>query len=109
MPTLYPGQGIATTTRAMAARSLILADEDAAATADWLVVSRRTAYWNAGLRARLAHGRKVAEESRQGVWLSAVYALPDGTNPEAPTPRERAQARSSSIVPKPPGHRGDSS
>ena len=99
-PTLYPGQGIATTTRAMAARSLILKDEDAATTADWLIVSRRTAYWSNGLRARLARGRIVAEQSRQGVWLSALATF----QPGAGSPLPGSGARSSSIVPESPGH-----
>ena len=45
VPTLYPGQGTLTTSRAMIRVPVILKDEDAATDADWLVVSRRTAYW----------------------------------------------------------------
>jgi len=78
VPTLYPGQGIATTTRSMAQRRLILGDQEAAPRARWLVVSRRTAYWPEGLRERLGRGRLVAVRSRQGVWLSAVYDAGEG-------------------------------
>jgi 4-amino-4-deoxy-L-arabinose transferase-like glycosyltransferase len=72
VPTLYPGQGLATTTRAMARHPVLLLDERAAAQADWLVVSRRTAYWKPDLKERLSDGRRVSTRSRQGVWLSAL-------------------------------------
>jgi hypothetical protein len=72
-PTLYPGQGIVSTTRAMARRSIVLQDEDAASLASWVVVSRRTAYWRPALRTRLARGRCVFVRSRQGVWLSGIW------------------------------------
>jgi hypothetical protein len=79
VPTLYPGQGIVTTTRAMARRRLILGDQESAPAARWLVVSRRTAYWPPGLRQSLATGKRIATRSRQGVWLSAVYEFdPEG-------------------------------
>ncbi len=52
VPTLYPGQGIATTTRVMARRTILLSDEDAALRAGWVVVSRRTAYWRPDFRKR---------------------------------------------------------
>lgn len=76
VPTLYPGQGIASTTRAMARRSILLRDEENAATAPWLVVSRRTAYWRPELADRLRRGRLVFARRRQGVWLSAIFAIP---------------------------------
>ncbi len=44
-PTLYPGQGRVSTTRAMARRPVVLQDEDTVPLASWVVVSRRTAYW----------------------------------------------------------------
>jgi 4-amino-4-deoxy-L-arabinose transferase-like glycosyltransferase len=74
-PTLYPGQGILTTNRALFARDIILKDEDAGISAEWLVLSRRTAYWRPEIRERLARGggQEVAARSRQGVWLSAVW------------------------------------
>jgi 4-amino-4-deoxy-L-arabinose transferase-like glycosyltransferase len=81
VPTLAPHQGIYSTTRAMARRSLLLNDEDAAGRTNWLVVSRRTAYWKTDWSARLARGRKVAERSRQGVWLSALYSFGPVGNP----------------------------
>jgi 4-amino-4-deoxy-L-arabinose transferase-like glycosyltransferase len=75
-PTLYPGEGIANTTRSMAHRPIVLQDEDAAAQADWLVVSRRTAYWKPDLRVRMNEGNPVLRRSRQGVWLSALWHFP---------------------------------
>lgn len=75
VPTLYPGQGIATTRRAMARRRLVLADQEAAPSARWLVVSRRIAYWSPDLPRRLARGRVVVRRSRQGVWLAEILAV----------------------------------
>jgi len=76
VPTLYyPRQGLVTTTRAMARRPILLADQEDAGRARWLVVSRRTAYWPPGLRERLATGKVVTRRSRQGVWLSAIYEV----------------------------------
>ncbi|SIO60931.1 4-amino-4-deoxy-L-arabinose transferase [Singulisphaera sp. GP187] len=90
-PTLYPGQGIASTTRAMGQRPVLLRDEDAALRAEWVVVSRRTAYWRPELQSRLREGRSVFSRTRQGVWLSSLWHLP----PPAPTPRaERSPSRS---------------
>ena len=74
-PTLYPGQGTLTTTRAMIRVPVILKDEDAATAADWLVVSRRTAYWKPEWRAPTrARDAASPTRSRQGVWLSAPLA-----------------------------------
>jgi hypothetical protein len=72
-PTLYPGQGLASTTRAMARRPVLLQDEDAVSFARWVVVSRRTAYWRPGLRSRLDRGQARFLRSRQGVWLSGIW------------------------------------
>ncbi len=83
VPTLYPGQGTLTTTRAMIRIPVILKDEDAATDADWLVVSRRTAYWHPEWRRRLAGGRLVALRSRQGVWLSALWQFPKHRRPSS--------------------------
>jgi hypothetical protein len=73
VPTLYPGQGIMSTTRAMARRKLILADQESIATADLLVVSRRTAYWPKGLREKLSTARVLYQRTCRGVWLSRIY------------------------------------
>jgi 4-amino-4-deoxy-L-arabinose transferase-like glycosyltransferase len=82
VPTLYPGQGVATTgfNRALARRGIILQDDAAADGAEWVVVSYRTAYWPAGWRERLrgGGGRLVATRSRQGVPLSALWHFPGG-------------------------------
>jgi 4-amino-4-deoxy-L-arabinose transferase-like glycosyltransferase len=72
VPTLYPKQGVVTTTRAMARRSLIPGDQESAPNARWILVSRRTAYWPPGFREQFERGRVVFQRSRQGVWLSAL-------------------------------------
>jgi hypothetical protein len=75
-PTLYPGQGILTTTpRLRRLKGSILQDESAAVQADWVVVSRRTAYWSPALRDRLARRPPIATRSRQGVWLAGLWAF----------------------------------
>lgn len=76
-PTLYPGQGMASTTRAMAARGIVMKDESSASTADWLVVSRREAYLKPEVRALIAGQTPVFTRSRRGVWLSAIYRMTD--------------------------------
>jgi 4-amino-4-deoxy-L-arabinose transferase-like glycosyltransferase len=77
-PTLYPGQGILTTTAALVRREVILGDDDAAGSAEWLLLSRRRAYWKPAVIARLQspEGRCVLTRSRQGVWLSALWHFP---------------------------------
>lgn len=71
-PTLAPDQGKIATTRRLAQLSLIISDAESAATADWLLVSRRSAYWSDPIRARLGRDRWVAVRGRQGVWLAAL-------------------------------------
>ena len=83
VPTLYPGQGTLTTSRAMIRVPVILSDEHAATTSDWVVVSRRTAYWKPEWRRRLVHGRLVSLRSRQGVWLSALWEFPKRPPPSS--------------------------
>jgi 4-amino-4-deoxy-L-arabinose transferase-like glycosyltransferase len=80
VPTLYPGQGILTTNRALARRRIVLADEQEGTRAEWLVVSRRTAYWRREIadRLRSGAGRRVAARQRQGVWLGALWHFPAG-------------------------------
>jgi 4-amino-4-deoxy-L-arabinose transferase-like glycosyltransferase len=77
-PTLYPGQGLLTTTSRLVQREIILRDEDAAPQAEWLILSRRQAYWHPDLRARLesSQGQCVATRTRQGVWLSSLWHFP---------------------------------
>lgn len=96
-PTLYPTQGLASTTRAMARGPLLLRDEDKALKADWVVVSRRTAYWKPALAKRLEQGQLVASRSRQGVWLSGLWRFPPSaktgvtaTTDSPPLPETRA-------------------
>ncbi len=78
-PTLYPGQGVMTTTAALVRRDLVLEDDVAANASEWVVVSRRRAYWKPELAARLESGtgQRVATRSRQGVWLSAFWHFPE--------------------------------
>jgi 4-amino-4-deoxy-L-arabinose transferase-like glycosyltransferase len=77
-PTLYPGQGVATTTAALVRREVVIQDEAAAASADWVLVSRRRAYLPAALLSRIDSGRgeRVASRSRQGVNLSELWRFP---------------------------------
>ena len=82
VPTLAPGQGAAATTRALARRSMYLADQEAIDSASWVVVHRREAYWPPGpLRAILARP-PLTSVSRQGVWLSGVWRRPSRENPD---------------------------
>ncbi len=87
-PTLYPGQGVMTTTASLARRDVILQDESAVDRADWVVVSRRRAYWSPELVKALdsvaGHDLQVASRSRQGVWLSALWRV---RRPPNPNPR----------------------
>jgi 4-amino-4-deoxy-L-arabinose transferase-like glycosyltransferase len=78
VPSLYPGQGILTTNRALARRDIVLKDQEAAADAEWIVLSRREAYWPAQLRRRIegGGGSVVAARSRQGVWLARLWHFP---------------------------------
>ena len=85
-PTLYPGQGVASTNRALARRSIVLGDQEAVPEARWVVVSRRTAYWRPDFRARLAPGGPSSSNAAgQGVWLSALYELRPEDLPDLPT------------------------
>lgn len=80
MPTLYPGQGVLTTgfNRVLARRGIVLADQEAALRAEWVVVSRRSAYWPDVWRERMrsGRGRLVATTSRQGVPLAELWHFP---------------------------------
>lgn len=71
-PTLAPRQGALVTTRSLARIPLVLEDQEAAVTADWLVISRRTAYWPEVVPSRLDRDVIVETRSRQGVWLSRL-------------------------------------
>ncbi len=71
-PTLAPDQGKIATTRRLIRIPLVLEDQEGAERADWLVVSRRSAYWSGAIRERVARGPIVVTRGRQGVWLSAI-------------------------------------
>jgi 4-amino-4-deoxy-L-arabinose transferase-like glycosyltransferase len=89
VPTLYSGQGVLTTgfNRNLARRRIVLQDQAAAMTAEWVVVSYRTAYWPEGWRERveMGGGQLVATRSRQGVRLSALWHLPQASAPPRPS------------------------
>ena len=75
--------------RAGAAKRSSWATNKKRARAEWLVVSRRTAYWRPEIRERLrgGEGRPVAMRTRQGVWLAALWHFPP------PKPTRSASAR----------------
>jgi hypothetical protein len=72
VPTLAPGQGLVATTTGMRKRGLTLNDQEAAATARWVVVHRRTAYWNPATWS-LTQSQPIALRKRQGVWLAGIW------------------------------------
>ena len=94
-PTLTPDQGKLTTgfNRTLARREIILQDDVEATRAEWLVLSRRTAYWRPELLDRLLSGggRRVASRSRQGVILSELWHFPaaPGRSRDADRPDSR--------------------
>ncbi|MDR3622825.1 MAG: glycosyltransferase family 39 protein [Paludisphaera borealis] len=94
-PTLYPGQGVLTTTAALARRDVILQDESAVPRADWIVVHRRLAYWSPELTQALATVNErdlwITRRSRHGVWLSALWHIPRTL---APGPKNDAKPSS---------------
>ncbi|MFO0891813.1 MAG: glycosyltransferase family 39 protein [Isosphaeraceae bacterium] len=115
-PTLYPGQGILTTTARLARKEVVLGDESAAGQAEWLIVSRRRAYWSPELVARIGRrdAVRVATRSRQGVWLSALWHFPgesSGTprraDPGGPADPRRDGGRAATIRGR-GGHSGNS-
>ncbi|WP_435019752.1 ArnT family glycosyltransferase [Tundrisphaera sp. TA3] len=80
-PTLAPQQGAFSTTRALARIPTVMADQDGAATAEWLVVSRREAYWPPAVRDRLGRDLVVERRARQGVWLSCLLRARKNASP----------------------------
>ncbi len=89
-PTLYPGQGIATTTAALVRREIVIQDQDAALRADWLLISRRLAYLPPAVLARLADGRgeRVATRALGGVVLSELWRFPRDASRTPATDRD---------------------
>ena len=71
-PTLAPEQGKVATTRRLAKIPLVIAEQASARDSDWLLVSRRTAYWTPEVRERVARDLTILARSRQGVWLSVL-------------------------------------
>jgi len=80
-PTLAPGQGIYSTTRKLARVPLVIRDQAETSKADWLVLSRRSAYWTPEVRDRLARDPVILRRSRQGVWLSALLGRRKSESP----------------------------
>lgn len=80
-PTLAPDQGKVATTGTLARLPVVLADEDAAGSAEWIVVTRRTAYWRPEVRALVEEATPVAVRTRQGVWLSGLWHRPPAPKP----------------------------
>jgi len=78
---LPPGQGVYSTTRQLARIPVVIRDEGDAAVADWLIVSRRSAYWTPQVRDRLARDPVIISRSRQGVWLSALLGRRKSESP----------------------------
>jgi hypothetical protein len=54
---------------------LLLQDEAASVTADWVVVYRRSAYWKPDVK-DLVRQPAVLLRKRQGVWLSGLWRRP---------------------------------
>jgi 4-amino-4-deoxy-L-arabinose transferase-like glycosyltransferase len=102
VPTLYQGQGILTTNLALAKRGIILGDEQEGARSEWIVLSRRSAYWRPQLIDRLEHGggQQVATRSRQGVWLSALWHF------SVPQPPQSTRVRPIDSIASPPHRNG---
>lgn len=84
VPTLHDIQPTASMTAALVQRRVSLVPQQAAGKARWLVGYRRTAYWPAGLGARLNPGGAIATRSRQGVWLAGLWTQPPGTPERGP-------------------------
>lgn len=81
VPTLAPQQGVFSTTLGLALKKVVLKDQEAATNSDWLIVSRREAYWPDPVRTLIHRGEVVAEQARQGVWLSRVIRLRKAKTP----------------------------
>jgi hypothetical protein len=101
VPTLYPEQGKLTTTSALVQKDVILQDDLAATQAEWLVISRRRAYWRPEFITRLHQGggQLVSTRGRQGVWLSALWHFPRA--PFDDVPRSASAVWHASSVRKP--------
>jgi hypothetical protein len=93
-PTLYPGQGVLTTTAALTRRDIVLQDESAVPKADWIVVHRRRAYWSPELIQAfdtvIERDLWATSRTRQGVWLSALWHIP-----RTPAPGPKTDAKPS--------------
>ena len=72
-PTLHHLQATAALTPALLAKGVRLLDESEVGRADWVVVSRRRAYWRPEVRDLISKSKPEAVRSRSGVWLSAIY------------------------------------
>jgi 4-amino-4-deoxy-L-arabinose transferase-like glycosyltransferase len=77
VPTLHYIQTSASLTPALYRLQIRLLEQSAARQADWLVISRRTAYWPPEIPGLIDSKPPVAVRARQGVWLSGIWAGPN--------------------------------
>lgn len=76
VPTLHHIQAAASTSEALAAKNVRLVSQESAPQAQWIVVSRREAYWPPELREWLRANPPVRLRKCQGVWLSGIWMGP---------------------------------
>jgi 4-amino-4-deoxy-L-arabinose transferase-like glycosyltransferase len=71
-PTLAVNQGPFCTTQPLLSRKLLVRDQELVPLADYIIIYRRTAYWNASIRS-IADRPPLFVRKRQGVWLAGVW------------------------------------
>lgn len=76
VPTLAPDQGKMATSLALATRGIVIGDQQALEASEWVLISRRSAYWPPGL-VRWLESPPAAVRARQGVWLSGLWRRPE--------------------------------
>lgn len=72
-PTLAVNQGPFCTTQPLFAKKIVVRDQEMMSSARYVILYRRSAYWNASLRP-LIERPPLFVRRRQGVWLSGVWA-----------------------------------
>ncbi len=74
VPTLVPNQGkMASNRNLVSGKQIVLRDQSALETAEWVVIWRREAYWSHETRELVRSSRPLYVRSRQGVWLSGIW------------------------------------
>jgi 4-amino-4-deoxy-L-arabinose transferase-like glycosyltransferase len=71
-PTLAANQGPFCTTQPLLAKRIVVRDQEIATEASYVIIYRRTAYWNSAIRA-IAGRPPLFIRKRQGVWLSGAW------------------------------------